>query len=249
MDQEELEFKLAELATKVEDLEQEKQDRELDNFQLKYPLDDKSKKIIEDTISDKILDIAWGDYIYINPFHADLGRFLVAGGGSLNFAYTSTGLNAQTAASTDSFDAGDLLMQPTVISFDNHLRLRVSAEVNSVSSIDAAVYTLAQGTDIIGFQFLNGVLQGFSTNSAGTTTAQILSSYAVDTSYTLELRYYPKEAVRFYLNDIETTSISSNLPIGDGSGVVSMFGMSVATGENVIKSLEVSYADIIQRKK
>ena len=248
MDPEEIEEKFAELEEKIEDLKAPQSDV-FDKNQLEFPLDEETIKIIKDTVSDNILDIAWGDYIYINPFHADLGRFLVAGGGTGNFAYTSTGLVASTAATDATFDAGDLLMQPAVISLSKELRLRVNAEVDSITNIDATVYTLAQGTDIIGFQFLDGVLQGFSTNTDGTTTAIMLSAYVADTQYTLELRYYPKDVIRFYINDDNVASITANLPIADGSGVVSMFGMSVTTGEDAIKTLEVSYADIIQRKQ
>ena len=66
---EETKKEIADLRSQVTELK-----TNLGDFQLKYPLDDESRRIIEDVVSDAILDIVWDDYYYFSKFFEE--RFM-----------------------------------------------------------------------------------------------------------------------------------------------------------------------------
>lgn len=202
------EVKISQLVKDVEELKRKVNDPIQSNNLNRY-LDNSSKDIIENIISDRILDVVWNDYFYISYLFGDILRLSTAGTGTS--AITSDGLLVTLSTTATDTASATLTFDTTrILSLAKESRFRVITKVSDVSDVTVTFYGTYGTTDGVAILIDAGTIKGQTTGS-GTTTLNI-STVADNTYVTLEYRYYPGNRVDFYVNDKLEGTITTNLP-------------------------------------
>lgn len=229
MNPEELENKIEELSSKVE--EQDEKIEELQNKPviLDRYLDNQSREIIKETISDRILDITWDDYFYYQTFFESLDGWNLtdSSGGSSNT--NRLGVHLVTGASTN--DESSIDKEPVyqnVLSFDQESRFSTAFFVTGVSDVEGflgigEVNNGATGNHY-GFFFENSTLKGSCADGSTQSTIDLVTistnhPSSIDPIYYIEAHLYPGHKIEFFVktdagNIINKGIITTNLPSG-----------------------------------
>lgn len=203
---------------------------------------------LSDLNSERVLEVIWDDFLYTIPTFAPIERYTrVTTLGSV--VMDDTGLVCTTGASSGDSSVGYLGVDDSVITRTRETRFRAITKVSSTSSIDCGVGTLGTlANNSTGFQFLNGTLYA-RCDDGSTETSISVGSYTADTFYDLQIFFYPNTGVKFFVDGIEKTTITTNFPVGTGALARKLIYAYAGTTAAAAKSLTVSLAEFLQRKK
>lgn len=220
-----------------------------DKFQLKYPLDNDSVKIIEDVVRERIMDIVWDGYARYftscsNPDEFDTtGTVACDEDGILLTTGTSSG-NTATAMRDDSMLKG--------IDFTRQSRFRTRIRTGSAITSYHVEVGLGQRSapnidaDGYGFYIEDDELYGFAQTDFSARTSTYLQDVSTSTRYELDARYQPNGRVDFFVDDTLRGSVSTNLPTGSP---INFFNFIVETQTTAARTLEVQAFEFIQAVK
>lgn len=230
------------------------------------------KKVMEDAISDAIIEITWNRYFYFHTFFEEIG---VAGsannGWSLNnSAAVGTGLDGSgvflktgAVSNDETFITKGPIFQG-MLSYEQESRFRTSFQIDSVTSVNAFMGIgygqkgFAQSH--YGFRLENTVLYAVVSNGTTETTKAIMT-VAVNNVIQVEARFYPGYKVEFYTSDafdpatVGTTFLPILLPRGAitttiPKGLVdNWITYHIETKSAAAKTLAISEAEYIQKRK
>ena len=235
----ELTKKLDEFSNKFKELDGNKE------FQLHFPLDIQSSKVIRDLISEEIFNIVWDDYYYYSTTFESIDRYYITGTAAAE-TINSEGLYFETLGTGANEGSAILYITSDLISVQREARFQISNKVSSVTNVNWAAYILedALATSHVGFNMTNGIIYGIS-EKAGTGTSVELGSYIANTFYKLELYFSPSK-ITFFVNDIEKGVITDNIPIAVPTRLLDTgIGETSASA----RSSTTSYFNFIQKKQ
>jgi len=220
------------------------------------------KRVIEDTVSDTILELAWNKYFYLmSDFAADGWSVTSAASPSV----TGSGLTLETTTTTDNRSlAYRKIKFQQVMSFNEESRFRTLFYLDIDSDAADIDYSLSIGSGIptplsnrYGFRLHNNSFLGVCSNG---TTESTVNLFNTDTAqgggletfiYLVEARYYPGSRVDFYTSEAGSTevqfraSLTTNLPSGyDETGI----HFDLYTRTTTAKRAFVDFAEYIQKR-
>lgn len=232
-----------ELTKRIESLQQELSELKAGkDFQLKYPLDEETKRIITQTISSELPRIWWDEIFFLSSVFESVDRFSVTAAVTIS----DTGLEMSTSAGSA---AASLLQETgTPIAIENETYFSNTVTVVDVSEVnfDATILT---GTGYVSMQINEGAIVGVCND--GTTSSEVSIGTAVDNgAYLLELNYFPGDRVDFYVDGTLEGSVTSNLPplTSDVTTIVE-YGLEPESGGATATSCNINYFSILQRRK
>lgn len=201
-----------------------------------------SKQIINDAVSSVIINTVWTSYFYYSSFFESISRYLVAGT-TLSGDVDVNGMTVSTASGTDYVTLEGATN--TLITTKREVRFRTSASVSAITDVDASVLTLWSSStgSFAGFEFVNGTLNGTTSDGAVTKTVPLMS-YVANTYYLLELDFRPNAIVRFSVNGVQLGSITSNLPASDIN--LSIYQQVISVAGASARTIKAQYFQIIQ---
>lgn len=228
--------------------------------QLKYPLDQTSKRIIEQTIDEtleeKVFDMIWKRTIHWITFFESLDGFSATADGAGTIAQSS-GADIIFTTGATSGNANELVKQPAeqgLLTFSRKSNMRTGMLVGQIT--DQTVYLVAGGLSsgsYYGFKITNATLYGVVSN--GTTESTVsLATIAASTVYALEARYEPKSKVVFYVDAVERGiiqhSVAAPLPLADESSTASirLLDIKITTNAAAAKVMQVSFFEYLQHR-
>ena len=248
MENEALERKINDLAGRVNILESKPGflDRNLDNL---------SKEIIEDVVSDRIIDIVWNDYFYYSTFFEGSAGYRIdfSGSGSTVIAATHIAVKTGTTnASTAYFQKRPANQK--VLKWDKESRFRLQFDVSEVTNQEVRM-SVGDSSDGVtdshyGFFVDNAILKGTSSFNTTTETVTLLTITA-STTYNLEAQYFPGNRVDFYVNDDFKGSVSdgNKLPSKEATAVYTdFFTFFIKNTAAEAKIAECSWFEYIQQR-
>lgn len=215
-------------------------------------LDNTSKDIIEDIVSERIIDITWDDYFYFHSFPEAVDGWAVSGGGA-STGVSGAGVTLQTGAvATNSASAGKLSLNQQVLTYDEIGRFRTTFETGSVAdtTINIGIGTPTSSNNHYGFRVINDTLYGVTGNGSSETTRS-LGTIGANNAYTIEARLFPGQRVDFYVSDSDKAnlqikgSITTTLPTGL---ISSWLDLLIRTEAASAKFMYVNYMEYIQKR-
>ncbi len=223
------------------------------DFQLKYPLDIQSRKLLNDIIEEQVFDAAWNGYFYyFEAFNSTESLSLsVTGASGLDFVslpqpifYAFTGAN-----SGDGVLGGKWLFEQNILTFDKKQSIRTQIRVDSVTSVEGMIGTgdirFSTPGNGFGFYFENATLKGV-VNRDSVETLVTLQTIAVDTTYFVEARLDPDlNRVVFFVNNIEKGQINT-VPLRIANET--LWQVELLTNSAAAKEFYMQTFEIIQRK-
>lgn len=214
-----------------------------------------------DVISERLSDFIWDDYFYIHEFFDTTTGFTVSSStSSVSFGIGGVDMITGTSSGDHKEFGRQMPNENTLISHERQTYFRVNAfwgETTNQTSYIRTLYdgpygSLASLTDEqkyrsgIGFKVENGNLFGISQNN-GFETTTFLGTITADQSVQLELRYFDKQRVDFYVDKVFKASITDDLPTSS-SNKVSIFEAYIQTDEAAQKDLSVEYYEFLQKR-
>lgn len=194
---------------------------------------------INEIVGKTIKDLVWNDYLYF--FYED----------------TLTAFTSGTVGNT-----GIVTKSPTfsddIIRHDRETRFRCSV-TSSVSPINDAltyittiddVYVFGEKASAVGFKLQSGVVYGVA-HADGNETATVIGEYEASVPQILELRYFPRDRVDFYIANEYKASISTNLPVSTGQtdAVIDYIAVTAETITlNKPATIDVDYFEFMQTR-
>ena len=116
------------------------------------------------------------------------------------------------------------------------------------STIYLTVGTWGIGESYFGFEILDGVLYGSSSNpdtiATNKTTLATLSDSV--STYTLEARLYDKGRIDFYLDNVQKGTVSTEIPIKQSFADIVFFYLK--TDNAAVKTITIPYFEYIQER-
>ncbi|MCL5436061.1 MAG: hypothetical protein M1275_03190 [Patescibacteria group bacterium] len=223
-----------------------------------YPLDNDSKKAIE-IETDKFMLSKIFDLIWKKSFHF-LTMFDSIGGWD-NTAGTTQVSGSKVLFTTGATSGNSATQQKTpadqkMLNFSRKIYFRTAFQVAATSAqtgylvLGKAVN--ATGDKYFGFKFINGSLYGCASNNGiSNEQTKLLQSISASTVYEVEARYLPGDKILFFVNATPAASepsgsITSGIPNNTDAVVTNLAYMSITTNENVAKTMEVSYFEMMQ---
>ena len=187
------------------------------------------KKVIEDSISDTILDIAWDKYFYYYTFFESLDGW--DGSATVSSVVTRLFLRTSTVQNNIAYARKRALYQ-NVLSYEFESRFRTSFDVayslgsGSLTTVKAYVgtgHSITGGTGDIfsdglassshyGFYMDDSTLYGICSNGSNYSTIQLATGCTNFGLRVVEARHYPGTKVSFFMSD-ETSSIFGDTDI------------------------------------
>lgn len=253
MTQEELEKEISNLKRDLELVKQEQDTKK--TFQLDYPIDENSKKIISDVINDKILDLVWTKYYYYSTFFESIDGYTQTTGGTGSVDISDTRIAVNTGATNGS--SAELQKNPTnqtILRWDRESRFRINFDVSATTNqeIRIAIGDASNGIQDshYGFWVDDSTLKGTASN--GTTSASVtLKTISSSTPYDIEARFYPGKRVDFFVDGKLLGSITdqSKLPSADTTKTfIPFFTFYIENQAGEVKIAECSWFEYIQER-
>lgn len=226
-------------------------------------LDNQSKDITSQVISDRILDIVWNDYFYYyTGFESEDAWDVVS---EASPAVTSGGLTLQTTNTNNnqSYGLRSLgALGSKQITFDQESRFKTSLMFGVDSPSTNVDYSLSIGSGIntsvashYGFRVESGSLKGISADGTTESEITLMSISGGDGMqvfpYLLEARYFPGKRIDFYVSDSGSDVLklrgvkTTNLPDIYDTGNISI---DLFTRTTDVKQAIVGFVEYIQRK-
>jgi len=221
-------------------------------FQLSYPLDTQSQKIIKDLVSEQIIDILWKEIFYFSTIFesADgLDEFPAVGGvtvgGALTFVTDGT-LN-------DTIEA--YKTKPLDISQNKDQRFRVTVAVDEANTEayivfgDNALLNSVTVNSYFGFKIINGTVSGITNNDSTSDTVS-LNTTVDDLEDVVTLEAWldaEKDIVTFYVDGEEKGRTGTGVPSGSYDNL-DFFSFYLKATTAAVKTLFVYQLEFIQRR-
>lgn len=201
-----------------------------DNNSVNRLLDNSSRQVIQDAISDNVLDIVWNDYFYYQTYFESLDGWNLIDTSAGSSIVSRLGVHLATGASTN--DISSIDKEPVyqnVLSFDEESRFASSIFVTGVTNIEAFVGIGFVNNGATGAHygfFLSGsTLKGTCADGSTQSTVDLLTISSnhpttIDPIYYVEARFYPGYKIEFFVSKdggdlIQYGSLSSNIPSGN----------------------------------
>jgi hypothetical protein len=234
----ELERKLEEISSKVKEIENEKE------FQLHFPMDEQSRKVLKDVISEQILDVVWNDYYYFSSIFDSIDRYFVTGTAAAE-TINDSGLYLETNGTGSNEGSVFLFVSSDLINVEHDARLRIINQLDSVTNVNWSGLTLVDsvGNSYVGFEMNSGSIIGV-TSKAGTKTSVTLGTYTANTNVELELHFSPSR-VTFFVNRVEKGVSTTNIPTADP---VKILEIGIGETSAAARSSTTTSFEFIQRK-
>ena len=210
-----LENKLLGWEQKFQGLEQEV--RNLKTQQLRFPLDVQSKKVIENILENKVLDVVWSKFFYYPSFFESLtGWSLTDSSG--NSHCDADGLHLETGGvATNKSSVIKMSSYQNIINFWKTIKFHTDFNISSVTAVEAdmGVGEIGVGMTTRGFGFVvdNATLKAVSQNGTSQTSITLQTINNTST-YSLEAIFYPSTKIVFFVDGVEMGTITTNLPQG-----------------------------------
>ena len=225
--------------------------------QLKYPLDQQSKRIIEQTtdefLEEKVFDLIWKRTFHWLTFFESLDGFTVTEGGAGTNVLTGTDLIMTTGALTT--NANEVIKQPAeqgLMTFSRRSNMRAGFLLGQIT--DQTVYIVVGGLSsgsYYGFKITNATLYGVVSNGSTESTVT-LATLSASTVYTMEARYSPKEKVIFYVDAVEKgviqNSVATPIPLANETASVRLMDIKITTNADAAKVLQISLFEYLQHR-
>ena len=191
-----LESKVAELQRQIDEI------KSINNFDIKYPMNEDSKKILRDIIAESTPQMWWDEVFYLSSVFESVDRFLVTAAVTIS----DTGLEISTSAGA----AGAVLYQENdvPINIDNETFFSTTVTLTDVSAANFSVDILVGTLGYVSIGIDAGTINGRTNDGSGTTTVE-LGSASDNGAYLLECRYQPGYKVEFFVDgELAGTSTS-----------------------------------------
>lgn len=197
------------------------------------------KDQLYEVVQGGIQDIMWDEFLY-------------------NFYSTSqTASSNSTLGNTGISAVSGPIYNDQVIRHDRPTRFRAAVVVETattarfyVTTIDDT-YVFGDKQSAVGFKLQNNVIYGVS-HANGKETATQIGTYEQNVGQILELKYFPKERVDFYINKQFKASITTNLPVSTNNGSA-VIDFCTVTSETVATNnggtITVGYFEFMQDRK
>lgn len=221
--------------------------------QLKYPPNEQTIKSVEESVDiflkNKVFDINWRDYFYLTSVFEAIGRYISTVSGTGATTVDQNGLILSTGATSGS-DAGvslGIANSTKLFQFDKETRFRTILKLDVSTNATLDIGSLQDTTaSFIDFLIAEGAITGRSKD--GTTTKTVaLGSYSDNSIVELEFRYFPQERIVFFVNGVESGTITSNFPT-DKAGAKYIFASSVQNSAAEDKNANVYFFEFIQKR-
>lgn len=263
--------KLIELENRVVALEQTKGiDRNIGTL---------DKRVMENVISDSILDLTWNKYFYYYSFFESLDGW--DGSATVSSVITRLFLRTSTAQNNIAYARKRALYQ-NVLSFALESRLRTSFDVayslgsGALTTVEAYIgtgHSITGGTGDIftdglassshyGFYMVNDILYGITSDGSNYTIKQLVSGCTNFGLRAVEARHYPGNKVSFYISDesssvFGTTDIKTLVEVGSISTTlptgfrtsIAQFAVKNTNGSAQDREIDVGFLEVSQVRK
>lgn len=221
------------LAMLEKEIEQLKRQNTIDRF---LPVE--QQDAIAEIIKDRINDIVWEDILYVT--------YITNQTASSNSTLGNTGISFVSAP----------LFTDKVIRHDRTTRFKASVSIGTntnarfyVTTIDDT-YVFGDKKSAVGFKLQSNVIYGVS-HAQGEESSVVIGEYEQNVGNILELRYFPRERVDFYINGEYRGSLSDNLPNTTSEGL-SVIDYCTVTSETVSSNnggtIDVGYFEFMQKR-
>ena len=218
--------------------------------QLKLPLDQQSKKIIERTVDefleDKIFDLIWKKTVHWITFFESLDGFHVTADAQ-SIDHNDVWIRTSAVDANSAY----ILKQPTLqglITFSQKSHMRSAVSIDSVASVTAYIIVGKTGGDsYYGFKIVNNSLKGVSFD--GTTEKTVdLQTISASTIYNIEARYSPADKIVFLVETVEKGVIIQNLPLRIAVVNINPMEIRITTNTTAAKTLQFSFFEYLQSR-
>lgn len=220
------------------------------------------KDELYEVISDRISDLIWDEHFYIFEFFDTTTGFTVSSSsGSVSFV---KGVDLITGTSSGNFKHFGRKVpnqaNNTLITVGRETRFRTSVVLGETTNQTGYIRTLNNGgygsiaslgdsvfkDSSIGFKIEDGTILACTQNLGAESTTPI-HTIVPDVPVRLELRYFPRERVDYYVNGAYQASLTKNLPTQ--SDTLSFFDAYLQTDEAAQKDMYVEYYEFLQKRK
>lgn len=203
------------------------------------------RQVLEEAVRDSVIDIFWNRIYYTN---------------------TMNGPSVSTSGASEKFDTATREADTSSGKFlrsDKESKFRCLFYFNSIDATDSTTYIGSMGaatTDTgltsinqdevsyVALKVVNGVCSIVSKNPKGTSSKEIKTLITDDTTYTLEIDYFPREKIDFTIDgEVVGTIVDRLPPVKD---VVTFFPLMVSitrTG-STDRTVTVESWEFIQQK-
>lgn len=262
--------KLTQLERKINQQSQEIADLKSKSSNLNYTLDTNTKRIIEDSISDKVADIVWENiFTYIGNFESlDGWQTFKTGTGTATVPLGFLTLETSVASS----DATGVRKIVSPLFFERPQRFRFVMEAVDTTNLTFYI-TVGSPTanagalPYYGFEVINATLYGLSAINSTITTLSLNTTIDSAKTYTLEARYFPGRRIDFYVesktydgNGVITAredrklagSISTNVPHSinyNEDSMANIIEINLITNTTAAKTYYINTLEVMQFKR
>lgn len=261
MDNQELQNKIDELSRVVKTQGEQIVALENKPIRLDRYLDNSSKDIMGDIISDRIIDIVWDKYFYYFSTFESADAWDVISNAAAPIQ--GAGLTLETTAVADNrSSAAEYVKFQKVMSFDEESRFRTLFYLDINSTAADIDYSMSIGSGIptplsnrYGFRLEDNKLYGITSNGSSETKVELLTT-DVDQGggieafiYLVEARNYPGKKVDFYVSDAGQATLkfkgssTTNLPSGSSGTSISF---DLYTRTTTAKRAFIDFVEYIQ---
>ncbi len=221
-------------------------------FQLSYPLDTQSQKILKDEVSNSILDVLWSEIFYYSTIFESADGFTefpsvggVSVGGPLTLVTDGT-LNDTIEIYKES---------PVDVTHDKEQRFRVTLAVDEASTEayivlgDNGLLNSITTDNYYGFKIINGAISGITDNNTDSDSVSLGVSVAdLEDVVTLEAWLDPENrVVKFFVDGIEKGQTSTGVP-KESVGHLDFFSCYLKATTAAVKTLYVYKMEFIQKR-
>lgn len=213
-----------------------------------------TEQAMNEILPNKIFDLIWDISFYWNTIFESLDGFALGGNVPTIDPVNFGGVNLTTTAVANNSSylykiIGDGQQSPVV--FNKKTRIKYHIDTSVLTNITAffTLGTYGIGEEYYGFEIVNGVLKGSSSNAdTGSSNAITLMTLSASTTYILEAKYNPNDKIVFIVNGIEVGIIKNELPTPDNMGLGFLCNAQVKTTDTVAKTINLKRFFILQEK-
>jgi len=218
--------------------------------QLNYPIDQQSKKIIEQAVDEflenKVFDLIWKKTFHWITFFESLDGFDISASST---SFTGSSLTLITSEVSE--NVAYAKKQPTqqgLITFSQKSHMRSAFQMSSVADVTAYILVGSTGGgSYYGFKVVNNSLKGVSYD--GTTEKTVdLQTIIAATIYGIEARYSPTDKIIFLVDAVEKGVINENLPSRAEVANILPLEFRIRTDTTAEKRLTFSFWEYLQSR-
>lgn len=208
-------------------------------------------KVVEDAVSDTILDIVWNKYFYYYTFFESLDGFSTTGTVTIG----SAGVQLVTGGSAgDKAAFKKVPLNQNILDFNKEQRFRCNFETTSVTAVRSFAVVgnrFSANQSYYGIGIFDGVVSGMVSDGTTLGFANLNLTVAANENHDYEARLYPGSRVDFYVDGVVRGSIAytSILPQNTNTTYnTNFYEIGLETTEAVAKTMHVSEFEYIQQR-